>query len=429
MGHDTLTAVLTSVVAKGLGFFKEVMVAASFGLSGALDIYVMAFVLIGFPLSVLLNAVQTALIATLASCDRSSPDEGRRLFTGTALITLASLIVLLPIWLLLLLHALPWLASGFPMEKRQGLETALLWLIPYYFLNGFNLLGYGVLQAKGRYLINGLLPSATPIATIFVLLVWSASGDWRTLATALVFGSAIECTFLLIAMHRSGQILPPRFRNVARLKTVVGNALALLPGTIMLAVGPVVEQAISASLGEGTNAALGYGFKLPAALQGILVTAVGITALPYFASLIGQNRVAYCLHSLDRMASGLFAGGLLLAIPLAIFSADIVELFYQRGAFDAAATARVGPIQLAYFAQLPFALVAMLGVKALAAIGRNGLLSFFTIVAVLFQCALAYGLGLRFGAEGIAWAATLVSALLAAASYLTARSSLQQLFT
>ena len=87
----------------------------------------------------------------------------------------------------------------------------------------------------------------------------------------------------------------------------------------------------------------------------------------------------------------------------------------------------MAPIQLAYFAQLPFALVAMLGAKALVALGHNGLMSACTTVAVLLQGTLAYGLGMRYGPTGIAWAATLVSALLATASYLTARLTLHRL--
>lgn len=425
MGHDALVAAIASIFAKGLGFIKEILVAASFGLSGALDIYLMAFVLIGFPLSILLNAVQTALISALAA-ENSSPAEGGQLYATTAFLTLAGLAVLLPIWLLLLPNVLPWLASGFSPEKRQGLETALFWLVPYYFLNGMNLLGYGVLQARRRYLVNGVLPSVTPLVTILILLAWGAAGDWRTLATALVVGSVIECVVLLTALHRDNQLAMPGLTN-ARLRPVIDASLVLLPGTLMLAMGPVIEQAIAASMGEGTNAALGYGFKLPTALQGILLTAIGITALPYFASQLGQNRAAYCLHSLDKLTRWLLAGGMLLVIPLAFYSTEIVALLYQRGAFDGAATSRVAPIQLAYFVQLPFALVAMLGVKVLTALGRNGLMSLYTIIAVLLQGALAYGLGMHYGATGIAWAATLVSALLATASYLTARTTLHRL--
>lgn len=426
MGHTALVAATTSLIAKSVGFIKEVVVASIFGISGALDIYLVAFVLIGAPLSVLLNAVQTALITHLAGANLAPNEEANR-FVATSLVTLACLAVLLPIWLWALPYALPWLASGFSLEKRQALETALYWLIPYYFLNGFNLLAYGVLQAKGRYLANGLLPTATPVVIILALLVWGAVADWKVLIVSLAIGSAIESLLLLVTLYRHGQFGFRYGLDIQGINPIMMSSLALLPGSIMLTVGPVVEQAIAATMGEGANAALAFGYKLPSALQGILLTAVGITALPYFARQLGQNESAYCLHSLNKLALWLMAGGALLILPLSFFSSDIVGLLYQRGAFDAAATAQVAPIQFAYFMQIPFALIAMLGVKVLAALKLNWLASAYTAIAVLLQALLAYALSARYGISGIAWAATLVTALLAASSFFTARLTLLKL--
>lgn len=424
-GHAALVSAVTSLLAKVLGFAKEVVVAAVFGLSGDLDIYLVAFVLMGMPLSILLNAVQTALIAHLAS--GLDPDTAADRFATTCLLTLSVLAAVLPIWLLCLPYALPWLASEFSPDKRQALETALYWLIPYYFLNGFNLLAYGALQAKGRFLANGLLPAATPVVIMLAVLVWNTSGGWQLLAVALNAGAALESLLLLVTLFRLG-LFPARIRTGSGgIGTVIKASLALSPGTFILAFGPLVEQAIAAALGEGSNAALAYGYKLPAALQGVLGTAIGITALPYFSAQIGQGNHAYSLHSLNKVAGWLLAGGALLALPLGVFSSEIVALLYQRGAFDEAATARVAPIQFAYFMQLPFMLMVWLGVKVMAALNLNGLLSLYTALGVLLQALLAYALAARHGLPGIAWAAVIVSALLAIASYLTARRSLRRL--
>jgi len=264
-----------------------------------------------------------------------------------------------------------------------------------------------------------------PVAIMLGVFVWGASGGWQVLAVALAFGSAIESVLLLIALYRLGLLARPSgFKGI---HAIASASLALLPGTLVLAFGPLVEQAIAAALGEGSNAALAYGYKLPAALLGIFVTTIGITALPYFSAQIGQGRHAYSLHSLNKLALALLAGGALLALPLGLFSAEIAALLYQRGAFDAAATMRVAPIQLAYFMQIPFALVAMLGIKTLAALNRNGLLSLYTALGVLLQALLAYAFAARHGLPGIARAAVIVSALLAMSAYLTARSTLRRL--
>lgn len=425
LGHSALVAALTALLTKALGFAKEVIVAATFGLSGALDVYLVAFVLIGAPVSIVLNAAQTALISHFSSAGLSPNDESDR-FASISLLVLAVLTILLPLWLGALPSALPWLASGFGVEKRQALETALHWLVPYYFLNGFNLLGYGALQAKGRYLTNGLFPAATPLTIMIVLLAFGGTG-WEILVVSLALGSAIETVLLFAALYRPGpnRFTMPDHLSIKAIEPLIISTMALLPGTVMLTVGPVIEQAIAAALGEGTNAALAYGYKLPAALLGIVVTSVGITVLPYFAQQLTQP--AYCLHSLKKLVRWLTLGGALLVLPLGLFSTEIVTLLYQRGAFDAASTQRVAPVQMAYFAQIPFALLAMLGVKAMAALGLNGLISIYTAVAVLVQVSFAYVLGTYYGPSGIAWAATLVSALLATTTLLTAQTTLVKL--
>ena len=424
LGHDALIAAGTSLAARGVGFAKEIVVAAHFGLSGNLDVYFVAFTLIGFPLAILLNAVQTAFIARLSA--NISETEGKRLYGQTAVGTLLILLLILPLWLLFVPHALPWLASGFAPEKRQALETALLWLVPYYFLNGLNLLGYGVLQAKRRYLQNGLLPASTPLVIMLTLLVIGAASGWHILAAALVAGTATECALLLITLRRLGFIGLPRLSGWQALKPMLANSLVLLPGTVIGSLIMLVEQSIAASLGEGSNAALLYGYRLPAALQSLFVTAIGITALPYFASQIAQRQHAYCLHSLKKLFWMLGVGGALIAFPLVVFSPEITALLYQRGAFDAAAVARVVPIQTAYFIQIPFALLAMLGIKTLAALGRNAQVSLIAAATAILQGMLAYFLAHQLGAAGIAWAATVMSALIAATTFIAARAALKQ---
>lgn len=424
LGLASVVAATTALVAKGVGLAKEIVVAAFFGLSDGLEIYLMAFVLIGFPLSIFLNAIQTTFISSLSANGRLPAEEGK-LYASTAALTLLLLAVLLPLWLVFLHFALPWLASGFSPEKRQGLEAALHWLVPYYFLNGINLLAYGFLQAKRRFLTNGLLPALTPLATMLLVLAYGKSGGWETLAAALVAGAAIECVALHVSLYRSGLLARPRLRADAELSRIAHGSRLLLPGTLLIAMGTVIEQAIAASLGSGAIASLGYGYRLPAALTGILVTAIGITALPYFAAMLAEGKAVYCLHSLEKLARWLLLGGLALTIPLAVFSDAIVTLLYQRGAFDAAAAARVSPIQQAYFLQLPFALIVMLGIRTLVALGRNGVVSLLSGVAVIVQGGLAWWLGTLHGAVGIAWATTIVSALLAVASFFWARDLLR----
>jgi len=425
LGYSAVTAAFISLIAKGFGFVKEIVIAAHFGLSGGLDVYLMALILIGFPLSILLNAIQSILISIFASGEHSANGEGR-LYTSTVTLTLIVLATVLPLWLVLLHYTLPWFASGFSIEKLQWLESAIYWLIPYYFFNGISLLGYGVLQAKKRFVTNGLLPIITSVAIIIIVLIFNQSNSWQVLVTALVVGAAIECIVVNIIIYKSsGFVRPVLFENV-ELKKLVKSSLVLLSGTFLAAISPLVGQSIAASLGDGTNAALGYGFRLPAALIGIIVTAIGITALPYFSALLAEGRMSYSLHSLEKLSRWLLILGLPFAAMLAFLSEPITSLLFQRGAFDVASVSRVSPIQQAYFMQLPFLLIVILCTKMLVALNKHGVVSFLSAIVVFIQVSLVWWLGTTHGAAGIAWGVTIATALASVVYFLLSRNILQK---
>lgn len=411
LGHNAMVAAMTSLAARAVGFVKEIIVAAHFGLSGDLDVYLVAFTLIGFPLAILLNAIQTTTISSLSACQSAA--QGKQIFSLTATGLLLAMAAIIPLWMAFLPYAMPWLASGFPAEKQHALELALRWLVPYYFVAGINLLGYGALQAKGKYLLNGLMPGATPLVTMLMVLLAGLNAGWHVLAAALVIGNSIECVLLLIALNRAGMIGVPDFSQWKLVRPVFSGGMALLPATFAGACVMVVEQAIAASLGEGSNASLAYGYRLPTTLQSLFVTAIGITTLPYFSLQISNRQYSYCLHSLKRLIWLLGIGGGIVSLVLIGFSSELVSIFYQRGVFDAEAVARVSPIQAIYFFQIPFSLLGILGYKVMTALGRNSLVSIIVSITSILQCSFAYELAHYRGVTGIAWAAVISSTLIA----------------
>ncbi|HXY13603.1 MAG TPA: lipid II flippase MurJ, partial [Terriglobales bacterium] len=176
---------------KAVALVKEAVVAAAFGVSGAMDAYLMGLMLIGVPMGVLINAIQTALIPQLIEVRERRGTQASAVFLRSAasatLITMAAVLLL---WAAML----PWLISivghGFDPAKRELVRTMFSWLVPYYFLNGLNLLGHGALQAQKQFLTSALAPLCTSLATIGVVL--AARGDIRALAMSMVLGSLLE---------------------------------------------------------------------------------------------------------------------------------------------------------------------------------------------------------------------------------------------
>ncbi|MGD9637488.1 MAG: murein biosynthesis integral membrane protein MurJ [Alphaproteobacteria bacterium] len=413
LAYSSIVAANASLLAKIIGFLKEVVVAYAFGLSEDLDIYLLAFVIIGFPLSVIINSTQTILISQI------SATKNHRMQAEVYSFILAISLIFITLALFLFISGidftLPFLASGFSPEKITLLKKALFLLIPYYFFNGINLLAYGVMQSQGRFWLNGLLPITTPIVAILIIFFQMDKTVWEVLVWALVIGTALEFVVLNLILIKDKMIALVKLGKVIKKDIYIG-ILAILPGYVVFSLGQLIERSIAASLSSGTVAALGYGYRLPTAIYGILVTAVGITVLPYFSAMIGAKNFSYCMHSLKKITVILFLSGLALASVLFFLSDFIIFIFYRRGAFDDAASIIVSPIQKAYFMQIPFALIAILGTKALAAMRMNGTISILTIISVAIQAYLSFKLGALLGGQGIAWATTIGSASLALCS-------------
>lgn len=415
---------MTAAAAKGVGFIKEIFVAAVFGIADALDVYLLAFVMIGFPVNILLNAVQTAMIASLCA-SQSEPSAAGRAYTATLLATLMAAAAVLPIWLFAAHVFLPKIAAGFSPDKLAWLEQALMWMVPYYFLNTLNLLGYGVLQAQRRFVLNSLFPALTPLVTIPLVYFSRATPTWEVLIQSLAFGAALECIAINIIVSQTGYFRRPNFRDPA-ISGIVRGARALLPGTMIMAAGALVEQSIAAALDSGAVAVLAYGMRLPAALNGIIITAVGTTILPYFAALLADGKIEYCMHSLWKIARWLLFLGGAAGLVLVLASESIVTGIYQRGMFDAAATGRVYPVQQVYFLLLPFALLGTLGIRTLLALHRNGVVSALAALGVLIHIALGWVLSSRYGPIGIALGVAVSTTVVAVAALVLAHQYLKE---
>jgi putative peptidoglycan lipid II flippase len=393
---------MTGVV-KVASFIKEAVVAAAFGVSGAMDTYLMGLMLIGVPASLLLNAVQTALIPLFVEVRETGGRQGSASFLrSTVTATLLAMTAALLIWFALLPWTIDIVGHGFDTSKRDAVRNIFLWLVPYYFLNGLNLLGHGALQAQKRFLPTALAPLCTILVTIAIVL-GVRGGDVRKLALGLVIGSLLEWIVLHWQLRRDeASLLPGQLSITPEVLRIAKGSAVLLGGSFVLCFSPLIEQGLASGLGKGTIAAMGYAFRLPTMISGILVTAVGITVLPFFSEMLARGDDATCERAFRRYAFVLLGGGTLLMLLLVAFSEPLVALGYQRGVFSPEDSHLVAQIQRAYLIQIPGALVGMLAMRLLVAQGAYRIVALNSSVSVVASGVLAWVLSRQIGAVGIA---------------------------
>lgn len=398
-----------SFLPKVLAIAKDMAVAVRFGAAQTLDVYLMAFVLIGVPVSIIVVAMQTTLIPALVNKNASA---AAGLLGGASKLATGLLALALPAWLLLLPVALGMLYPVSAEGVRHELLTACLWLIPYYFINGINLLLYGALQARKVFWPNAVLPGLFPLAILTA--VWlMPDADIRSLLLGTVAGSVLE-GFALYFVLRRERLLRLWQTAGSGLMPVVRLAVPLMAGGVIASIAPVVEQLIAFRLGPGAVSLLSYGNKVPAAVNSLLLTAIGIVVLPHFAELMANQEWKSCrkLHfrlSGIAMAIGILAAGIGIAL-----SETIIQLLFERGAFTAADSRETAAVMRVYLLQLPFLLVAMVSMRALVAMGKTLAITWLTAMQLVLAGGLAYLFSSHHGVVGVALG-TAVAAMLGAA--------------
>jgi len=405
-------AAITSVV-KAVAFLKEAVVAAAFGVGSTMDSYLMALVVIGFPSLALANAAQTVFIREYVRIIAVQGEPAAARFLRQAAVgLLLALTALLVVWTALLPAILAVVGHGLAPAQRALVVANAERLIPYYCLNGINLLGYGVLQSRRVFLRSALIPIATPL--IVMALVALGGADLAVLIGSLTLGTVAESMLILVLLSRAQpRSVVPAGQTPGNFREFAWGALMLIPASLVNGLLPVIEQTIASGLGHGTISALGYAAKLPATLNTLLTAAIGVTILPYFAERLARGDEHNCRRFFVRYTALVALAGAAIAAVAVLGSGWFVRLAFQRGQFSPENALVVTTLQRAYLWQLPGAMAGSVAVRYVAAQGRYRAVAIGALVMVPITGLLQWLFAQGWGAPGLAFGTSVGAALTA----------------
>ncbi|MGK2857912.1 MAG: murein biosynthesis integral membrane protein MurJ, partial [Thermoanaerobaculia bacterium] len=351
--------------------------------------------------------------------ERDGEDAANRLTANATALSLAMLAAFTVVLGLAFPLLEPVVASGFSPAKLELTRGLFYGLLPIIAAGGVASLWSSVLNAGERFVLAGLIPLATPLAVVGLLLARPGI-DPRVLVVATVAGALIELVLLAFAMRHHGlRVLPGWHGLDAPTRAAVKQYLPMVAGMLLMGSTAVVDQAMATMLGGGAVSALSYGNKLIGFVVGIAALAIGTAVLPSFSAMVARAQWGDLRRTL-RVYSLLIVGVTIpLTVALAWLSEPIVRILFERGAFTPADTALVGDVQRCFVLQIPFYLLGTLGVRLLSAFEKNHVISSLAVVSVVLNAILNLVLSRYMGIAGIALSTSIVyavSALLVLAS-------------
>lgn len=345
-----------TLLSRGAGFARDVMMAAYLGSGPVAEAFLIAFSLPNmFRRFFAEGAFNMAFVPMFAK--KLEGGEDAQGFARDAFNGLAGVLILFTI---LGTFAMPWLvwamASGFVGDERFDLAVTFGRISFSYilFISLVALLS-GVLNAFGRFTEASFVPVLMNLMFIAAMLMADHWG-WDiglTLAWTVPLTGVAQLAFTWVSAHRAGFRFTPGWpRMTPELKR-----LAIIAAPAVLAGGVVQVNLLVgrqvASFTDGAVAWLSYADRLYQLPLGVVGIAIGTVLLPDLSRRLRAGDMAGGRDSFNRGTEFALALTLPAAVALVVIALPLISVLYQRGAFGDLDTTNTALALAAYGLGLP----------------------------------------------------------------------------
>ena len=408
--RNILTVGGWTLLSRGAGFARDVMMAAYLGTGPVAEAFLVAFSLPNmFRRFFAEGAFNMAFVPMFAK--KLEAGEDAQGFARDAMNGLSTILIAFTV---IGTIAMPWLvwamASGFLGDPRFDLAVEFGRIsFSYILVISLVALLSGVLTTHGHFSEASFVPVLMNLMFIAAMLMAQRQG-WDmglTLSWTVPVTGVAQLAFTWWSAHRIGYSLRPGWpRWTPELKR-----LAMIAAPAVLAGGVVQINLLVgrqvASFTEGAVAWLTYADRLYQLPLGVVGIAIGTVLLPDLSRRLRSGDTEGGRASLNRGAEFALAMTLPAAVALVVIAEPLCSVLYQRGAFKPADTDATAVALAIYGAGLP-AFVLHKVLQPLFYAREDSRSPFiYAIASMITNAVMAVGLMPWLGFAAAAWATTL----------------------
>ena len=395
---------LGNVISRLLGLVREQVIGAVFGVKTGTDVFTVAATVPTMVHDLLVSgAISAALIPVFSDyADSHDREEFSRIVSAVLTLAAAALAVVMALLIVVAPLLVDIIGGGFD-EQAKAITTYLVRLmLPAVLLMGTSGILTASLYARQSFTLPAFAAAVYNLGIIACALLLAGRIQVSSLAVGVLVGTLLQVAIQLPGM-RGIRLRPrldlshPGFRAILKLYAPV--ALGLLISNT----GVIIDRYLASHTGEGSIAAMRFATTLVQFPLGLVATATSFAVLPTLsrAARLEVGDRGSGIRETGRGVDGEmpevgeWAGGrvgeprtqnpelrtqnpahrseyaatlrmgmkmiLVLIVPaavgLAVLREPIVQLLFQRGAFDRSATALTSLAFLGYSPEIAFAAV------------------------------------------------------------------------
>ncbi len=344
-----LVAIVT-IVSKLVGFIRDVVIAKYFGTGVVSDAYFYAYQIPAIAILILGGVGGPFHSATVAIFSKIIPsfDEKAPLIAVNLFRTFTTLSFIFFVVFAILTFTFSDVIMQFIINSTNPELVALASMhlkimSPILVLGGIIGIYYGLLVTYNEFLLPNISPLIMSVVIIAALVLSKNDSSGYVLATATTVGAFCQLLVQMPKIRKLGYTLKPRFDFVKNIQLKHLGEL-LFPAILSSSVGQVhiyVDMFFASQLQTGAWTAISYANRLYQFPLGVLVTAFLVPLFPLFSKLVAAKQYDDIKYYFNKGIGTLNFIAFPIIVLIFLCGYDAVQIVFQRGAFDAHATALV----------------------------------------------------------------------------------------
>ena len=394
---------IVTVVGKLLGFGRESVIAAFYGASAQSDVFFVAAVIPTLLFAAFNMAITTGLVPIYIEERNKDKQEASRMMSalGTFLFVLS--VAFIAICILLS----PWItkmfAPGFTGEQLDLATDLTRIMLPSFCFYVLSAIATGVLNANKQFLAPAMV--TVPSNLIIILFTVISTVTWGIYGVAI--GTLIGAVFQFLIQY-------PQFRQhkiglnfefkryMGKFKTSFVILLPVIVTSLTAQVNEIINRVVASGLPEGSISALNYSNKLMYLPLTVIAMSIITVLYPSIVQAVKDRK--------DDEYSSLVLNGMrtivYICIPIVLVMTvsgkTVVEIAFQRGAFDAADTVKTTYALIFYMIGLIFVALREYFIRCVLALEKSKILLVSSTTAVVINITLSFVLSKFLSHGGVA---------------------------
>lgn len=340
----TVTSILIIIVftlgSKFLGFFREILIASKFGSGMESDTYFVALTATSIATDLIWIAISTTLIPIFIEIEHNEGFEHKLKHANNMINIILIVTILLTVigWAVTPI-IIKFIAMGF--EKKQFDLAVLLTRIglPKLLFSGSIGILIAFLNSEQKFKSTSSIYIFANLIYIVYLLFFSDKYGIYGLMVASFLSVVIQLLVLLPEAIKVGykyeRLFDIKDKYLQKLCILV---LPVLLGTAMNDINVIIDRAIASSLTTGSISALNYANKINGLVLSVLITAITTVIFPILSKKSSSNNIMEMKKIMGYEVNIILLITIPAAVGLVMLAKPIVEVAFQRGAFNSAAT-------------------------------------------------------------------------------------------